>query len=173
MPQIHQLIRSNRRSVCLIVTEQAELVIRAPHRLPEARILRFVEQKRRWIERKMREMSERPKSKVVSQEEAGSYRELAKQIIPQRVKHYADLTGLLPRSVKISNARKRWGSCSAKGTINISWRLVLAPPEAIDYVVVHELVHLVERNHSQRFWRRVAEILPDFKACRKYLKQFT
>ncbi|MBU0686526.1 MAG: M48 family metallopeptidase [Candidatus Margulisbacteria bacterium] len=74
--------------------------------------------------------------------------------------------------VKVSSAKKRWGSCTSKGTINLSWRLVLTPPEVIDYVVVHELVHLVEPNHSKRFWQRVAEIMPGYQAQRKRLREF-
>ncbi|MEE8638122.1 MAG: M48 family metallopeptidase [Candidatus Margulisiibacteriota bacterium] len=165
-----KLIRSNRRSVCLIVTEKAELVIRAPHRFPEARILRFVEQKRRWIERKIAEISSRPRRLVLSQAEKQAWRELARNRIPERCKYFSDLTGLRPRSIRITEANKRWGSCGARGGLNFSWRLILAPPEVIDYVIVHELVHLVERNHSKHFWRRVAEVLPDYKIHRRWLK---
>lgn len=172
MPKISQLIRSHRRSVSLIVTKEAELIIRAPHQLPEAHILKFVEQKKDWIERKIKEMANRPRPLTLTQTQQQAYRELAKKIIPQRVKYFSELTGLSPKLVKISNAKKRWGSCTSKGTINLSWRLVLTPPEVIDYVVVHELVHLVEPNHSKRFWRRVAEIIPGYQAQRKQLREF-
>ena len=168
--KIHQLIRCKRRSLALIVTEDAKLVIRAPHRLPHAHILRFVEQKRRWIENKIAEISSRPKALPLSPEQKDAYRELAARIIPARVKYYSDLTGLRPKKVRISNARKRWGSCSAKGTINISWRLVQHSQEVIDYVVVHELVHLAERNHGKRFWQRVAEVIPEHHSLRRRLR---
>ncbi|MFH1683961.1 MAG: YgjP-like metallopeptidase domain-containing protein [Candidatus Margulisiibacteriota bacterium] len=171
MTEIHQLIRSKRRSLALIVTDEAKLVIRAPHRLSEEQILNFVGQKRKWIERKIAEISNRPRPRLLSEDEKDSYRRLACRIIPERVKYYSELTGLQPGLVKISNARKRWGSCGSKGTINISWRLMLMPAEVIDYVVVHELVHLVERNHSRRFWRRVAEIIPDYKLHRRWLRR--
>jgi predicted metal-dependent hydrolase len=168
--EIHRLLRSKRRSVALIVTEEAKLVIRAPHRLPERYILRFVEQKRSWINKKIAEISSRPKTAPLSKEQEAVYQGLAEKVIPARVKHYSALTGLRPNKVRISNAGKRWGSCSAKGTINISWRLLQFPQEVIDYVVVHELVHLVERNHGKKFWQRVEEIIPDHRALRQQLR---
>ncbi len=156
-------------------------MVRAPHKLPEARILRFVEQKqrwmlvrrllKRWIKRKIAEISSRPKALPLTQAQEQFYRALAEKVIPQRVKYYSELTGLRPNKVRISNAGKRWGSCSAKGTINIAWRLVQFPQEVVDYVVVHELAHLAERNHGIRFWSRVKEIVPQYKAHRRWLRQ--
>ena len=169
--QIHQLVLSRRRSLALVITAEAKLVVRAPRRLPEKDIYIFIEQKRSWIEKKIAEVSTRPKPKQLSGNEQKSYYQLAKKVIPERVKYYSDLTGLKPKAVKISRARKRWGSCGAKGTINVSWRLALVPQEVMDYVVVHELAHLVERNHGKRFWQRVAEISPNYRACRKWLRR--
>ena len=171
MPQIHQLIRSRRKSLALVVTEDAKLIIRAPHCLPERDIHIFIEQKRSWIERKLTEISARPKPPVMSEEEKINYCKLAQQRIPERVKYYSELAGLQPRSVRISKAKKRWGSCGSKGTLNFAWRLVLAPLEVIDYVVVHELVHLVERNHGRKFWKKVSEIIPGYKVYRKWLRK--
>ncbi|MFC1568317.1 M48 family metallopeptidase [Candidatus Margulisiibacteriota bacterium] len=168
--QPFQLIRSRRRSLALIVTQDAKLVIRAPHRLPEIDIHKFVRAKRRWIARKMAQAASRPRLPVLTPAQEQDSRELAKKIIPQRVKYYSEMTGLKPACVRISSARKRWGSCGAKGTLNFAWRLVLAPPPVIDYVVVHELVHLVERDHSRRFWSRVGEVMPDYKVQRRWLR---
>ena len=81
------------------------------------------------------------------------------------------LVGKAPQQVRITSAKTRWGSCSAKGGLNFSWRLLCAPPEAMDYVVVHELAHLIEFNHSSRFWAIVEGILPDYKARRQSLKE--
>ena len=86
------------------------------------------------------------------------------------MERFAPLVGKAPQQVRITSAKTRWGSCSAKGGLNFSWRLLLAPPEAVDYVVVHELAHLVEFNHSPRFWAIVKGILPDYKARRQSLK---
>jgi predicted metal-dependent hydrolase len=94
----------------------------------------------------------------------------AKLIISQRVTHYAFSIGLKHGRIGITNATKRWGSCSYRGNLNFAWRLVLAPIEAIDYVVVHELVHLEIKNHSKRFWIKVESIYPGYKVQRKWLR---
>jgi predicted metal-dependent hydrolase len=78
---------------------------------------------------------------------------------------------LKPVAIKITEARKRWGSCGSKGTLNFSWRLIMAPMEVIDYVIVHELAHIGQLNHSPTYWRKVAEILPDYKKREKWLKE--
>lgn len=94
-----------------------------------------------------------------------------KPFLPSAVERFAPLVGKAPQQVRITSAKTRWGSCSAKGGLNFSWRLLCAPPEAMDYVVVHELAHLIEFNHSSRFWAIVEGILPDYKARRQSLKE--
>lgn len=99
------------------------------------------------------------------------YRERACRIFTERVAKYADKIGYKYREIKISNARKRWGSCSGRNTLSFSWRLIMAPLEIIDYVVAHELVHIKEKNHSRKFWDKVALIYPNYKKSRKWLCQ--
>jgi predicted metal-dependent hydrolase len=98
------------------------------------------------------------------------YRNRAKHILTERVNVFASQYDLHYKGIKITSARTRWGSCSANGSLNFSWRLILAPMEAVDYVVVHELVHTVCHNHSKRFWKKVEEILPDYRERRKWLR---
>ena len=100
------------------------------------------------------------------------YRQQAKQWIVERVKHLAELHQLHYEKVKITSARTRWGSCSPKNTLSFSWRLMLTPPEVIEYVIIHELAHTVHHNHSKRFWKLVENLLPDYKARRKLLRQY-
>ena len=99
------------------------------------------------------------------------YRARAREILEDRVMHFALRMGLACRSVRITDAKERWGSCNAAGTLNFAWRLVMAPPPVIDYVIVHELTHLVEMNHSRRFWERLGRVLPDYVGRRKWLKE--
>ncbi|HMB25642.1 MAG: M48 family metallopeptidase [Chloroflexota bacterium] len=99
------------------------------------------------------------------------YRTQAKQILTERVKLYASQYGLQYKKIGITSARTRWGSCSANGSLNFSWRLILAPLAVVDYVVVHELVHTVHHNHSKRFWNKVETIMPDYKERRKWLQK--
>ena len=99
------------------------------------------------------------------------YRRLAKLYMTERVEHYAGMMDVSPTTVKINGAKTRWGSCSAKKTLNFSWRLVMANDAVIDYVAVHELAHITEMNHSARFWAIVTHILPDYKVRQKQLKE--
>ena len=98
------------------------------------------------------------------------YRQTAKTILPAKVANYAMHMNITPRAVKINNAKTRWGSCSSINNLNFSWRLVMADEAAIDYVVVHELAHIFEHNHSNRFWAIVAHMLPDYTVCQLRLK---
>jgi hypothetical protein len=99
------------------------------------------------------------------------YKKQSAHLIAERVSWYALKYGFAYQQVKITSAQKRWGSCSAKGTLCFTWRLVMAPPAEIDYVVVHELVHLVEKNHSKAFWAKVEAIMPEYKERRRWLRQ--
>ncbi|MDR3136784.1 MAG: M48 family metallopeptidase [Coriobacteriales bacterium] len=92
-------------------------------------------------------------------------------VITKRVKHFACVMGVCYTSVRVSHARRRWGSCGANNTLNFSWRLVLCPPEIIDYVVVHELCHVLQKNHSARFWDAVAAVMPDYRQRKLWLRQ--
>jgi predicted metal-dependent hydrolase len=98
------------------------------------------------------------------------YREQARQILSERVRLFADQHNLHYQKIRIGSARTRWGSCSSKGVLNFSWRLILTPLEIVDYVVVHELAHTLVHNHSQRFWKQVEKILPDYRERRKWLR---
>jgi predicted metal-dependent hydrolase len=99
------------------------------------------------------------------------YREQARQVLDERVRFYASQHGFEYKKIGITSARTRWGSCSASGSLNFSWRLIMAPLEIVDYVVVHELVHTVVHNHSRQFWQRVEMILPDYKERRMWLRK--
>lgn len=99
------------------------------------------------------------------------YKTQALTVFTERVSHYATLHKFEPKQVKVNSARTRWGSCTSTGTINFTWRLVMAPVEVIDYVVLHELAHLKIKNHSPRFWKLVESLCPEFKRHRKWLRE--
>ena len=100
------------------------------------------------------------------------YRLLAKRELTFRALHFSKQMNVIPVAVKINNAKTRWGSCSTKKSLNFSWRLIMSDSEVVDYVVVHELAHLIEMNHSDRFWAIVESILPDYPIRKKRLKEF-
>lgn len=99
------------------------------------------------------------------------YKTQAKTVFNERVAQLAKRYGFSYRQVKINSARTRWGSCTSKNNLNFTWRLVLAPSDVIDYVVIHELVHTVTKNHSPRYWERVKQIMPDYRRHVKWLKE--
>lgn len=98
------------------------------------------------------------------------YKAYALEILTERVKGYAVRYQFVPGRIRISSARTRWGSCSSSGTLSFTWRLVMAPLEVVDYVVIHELVHLKVKNHSKTFWDHVAALMPDYKRHVAWLK---
>jgi len=100
------------------------------------------------------------------------YRQQARRVIEARAAFFAEKHQLHYKKIRITSARTRWGSCSTRGTLSFSWRLVLTPPDVIDYVVVHELAHTVHHNHSKRFWKLVENLLPDYKERRKQLREY-
>lgn len=107
----------------------------------------------------------------VKQVLANFYRGRAREYLTDRVDHYAECMGVDYENLELRNQRTRWGSCSTAGTISLNWRLVMAPPEVIDYLVVHELAHLTEQHHGRAFWRRVREHVPDYKESAQWLEE--
>lgn len=101
------------------------------------------------------------------------YRKEAKRILTERVKIVSNYVGSEPRSIKFSDAKNRWGSCSANRVISLNWRLVLLPTRIVDYVIVHELSHIEHMDHSERFWKSVSNVIPDFGILRKDLRGFS
>ncbi|MCX8159709.1 MAG: M48 family metallopeptidase, partial [Candidatus Saccharicenans sp.] len=100
------------------------------------------------------------------------YRQKALAYLSHRTRQLAELNGFRFARFRLSSAKTRWGSCSARGTVSLTWRLIMAPPEIIDYVIIHELAHTREKNHSRNFWELVEEQLPDYRERRRWLKKF-
>ena len=168
----YELIRSDRRTVALEITEDARLVIRAPRRCPASYIKSFVESKSGWIDSHMEKQRLRAEKRVpVSEKEAEELFARAKAEIPPLVAKYAAVMGLRPSSIKITGAEKRFGSCSPKNSLCFSYRLMDYPKEAVEYVVVHELAHIVHRNHGKAFYVLIGSVMPDYKERDKLLKK--
>ena len=99
------------------------------------------------------------------------YKIQAFDYINQKTGYYAQMQGLKYGSIKVNDAKTRWGSCGYKDTLNFTWRLIMAPKRVVDYVIVHELMHLKQKNHSEKFWSEVAKIIPDYKQDELWLKK--
>ncbi len=169
----YELIRSSRCTLGLEIAADLRVVVRAPHRCSKREIERFVASHEGWIARHLvtqRERAAAAAARQVTPEEEARLRALAAEIIPQRVAYYSTLMGLVPTGVRITGAEKRFGSCSGKNSLCFSWRLMQYPPEAIDYVVVHELAHIRHHNHSAAFHALVAKYLPDHRERRALLR---
>ena len=170
-----ELVRSRRKTLALHITADGKVQVRAPLRTPRPVIRLFVEQHRDWIEthlaarqEKLREAAELG---TLSPAELEDLKKRAKKVIPARAAYYAPLVGVSYGRVSIRTQRSRWGSCSGKGNLNFNCLLMLAPAEVLDYVVVHELCHRLEMNHSPRFWAQVERVCPDWKASRRWLRE--
>ncbi len=169
-----KIIKSKRKTISIEITTDAEVIVRAPKRMSDKAIRAFVEEKRSFIDKNIDKMQARKESLAgihhITDEE---YEELllnAKRVIPERVKYYAPLVGVEYGRITIRNQRTRWGSCSAKGNLNFNVALMRTPIEVLDYVVVHELCHRLEMNHSSRFWENVERVIPEYKTYKKWLK---
>lgn len=182
----YQLIRSARKTVAIQITREGAIVVRAPRRCPQTFIDAFVMEKQAWIQRKQQE---RERKEAERQQEQGSgrrdgaafllprtpqeeavYRAQAAEVFERKAAYYAARMGVTYNRIAIRDQKTRWGSCSSKGNLNFNWRLVLAPVPVLDYVVIHELAHRREMNHSARFWDIVREMMPDYQTHRRWLR---
>lgn len=171
------VIKTNRRTISLQIDENLNIIVRAPLRMKDWEIQKLLQEKSGWIEKHMCKQLERQKEleqgteKVLTAEEIRTLADDAKRYLPERVRLYADQMNVQYGRITIRNQRTRWGSCSVKGNLNFNCLLMLMPPEVIDYVVVHELCHRKEMNHSPKFWQEVEKVLPDYKTPKKWLKE--
>lgn len=211
-----KLIRSKRKTMALIINDEAKLIVRAPLKSKINDIQQFVERNQNWIINKKQEVEIKLSLKPVYRFEEGEmfpylgnnyplrlkenaeyafyfknnefilnrafshkakqalimwYKKVAIKLFNERASFIAANYNFQYKKIKLSNADRRWGSCSSKGTINLSWKLILAPLEIIDYVIAHELSHLIEMNHSKRFWQIVNNIIPYHREARRWLRK--
>lgn len=171
----YKIIRSRRRTISIEITDDAGILVRAPMRAPRYEIERFIAEKQDWIGKHVSKIRKRNEKAAaigsIGRDEIAALRREALRVIPQKVSYYADVIGVTYGHITIRNQKTVWGSCSAKGNLNFNCLLMKAPERVQDYVVVHELCHRKEMNHSKRFWELVASVMPDHKLCRKWLKE--
>lgn len=168
----YELIRSDRRTLAVEIGEGGRVIVRAPRMLPVRKIERFLTSREDWITAHA-EMQRRREEKHGEPDDEERLRLIAaaKAEIPPKVERYAEIMGLSYTGIRITGARTRFGSCSPKNSLCFSWRLMQYPEEAVDYVVVHELAHIVHKNHGPRFYALVESVMPDWKRRRAMLKE--
>lgn len=171
------VIRSNRKTVAIQVNSNLSVTVRAPRSASEKDIEEILKKKEAWISKhiekikKTKERLEAESTEKLTREKVIALAEEALKVIPERVEYFAKVIGVTYGKITIRNQKTRWGSCSSKGNLNFNCLLMLAPSEVLDYVVVHELCHRKQMNHSKAFWLEVEKVLPNYKEVRKWLKE--
>ena len=168
-----EVIRSNRKTMAVEIRGN-KLIIRAPLHATNEDINRFMLKNKKWIDDHLAKAKAQEKAKEgihkLTQEEIHALANRALEVIPERVAHYAPLVGVTYGRITIRRQKSRWGSCSSKGNLNFNCLLMLTPPEVIDSVVVHELCHRKEMNHSEKFYAEVLRVYPKYHEYHQWLK---
>lgn len=171
------VIKSNRKTLAISIKEDLSVTVRAPRRASKAEIERILKEKEQWIQKHISLMKEKKsrldeiKENSLTDAELKELKAKAKLIIPERVAAFSKIIGVDYGRISIRCQKTRWGSCSSKGNLNFNCLLMLAPPEVVDYVVVHELCHRKEMNHSKAFWSEVEKVIPNYKVYLRWLKE--
>ena len=209
--------RSNRKTLSLSILKDGQIVIKAPLKMSDDAIEKFVFEKQHWIRQKLayiehnkekfdevmnlkkfllfgneytlklanikkietsnNEMSiyvpnNIPEDKVF-QKLKNWYKKIAKNILEERLNYICGIIKLKPNNFRISDSKGRWGACNSRGSISFNFRVVMLPPAVIDYVIVHELCHLIEMNHSKKFWDLVNSFLPNTNSLKQKIKEYS
>ena len=165
----YQIIRSDRKTISIQIQPDGTVVVRCPRRMKAADIRTFVTSKSEWITKHLSQRRTAPAS-ILSEQEIEILREKTRQLVVDRAAYYAPIIRVRYNRIAIRTQHTRWGSCSSKGNLNFNCLLALVPDDVLDYVVVHELCHLKQMNHSDAFWAEVRKTLPDYRKSKEWLK---
>ena len=168
-----EIIYSDRKTAAIQVTKDLRVLVRSPKGVPEAELLAIAEKNRGWIEKQLEIQKRRNEARTayeLTEPDVEALKAKAREIIPPKVEYYSKLMGVKPKSVKITSAHSRFGSCSGQNGICFSYILMRYPEEAIDYVVVHELAHIKHHNHGRSFYALIGKYMPDYKEREKLLR---
>lgn len=175
----YTIVRSKRKSIGFQVKAGGEIIVKLPKHLPASAAIPVIDEHADWIYKAWLRQKDKQDMTQAREDEKNDprlaylekkYRNAARQYIYERVEYYLPYTGGNYTSIRIGDQKTRWGSCSSNKTLSFSWRLMLAPPRVLDYVVIHELCHLTHMDHSREFWALVASVDPDYKEHRQWLK---
>ena len=171
-----RIIRSSRKTISMQMLSADQAEVRAPLHMPVRDIEAFIQKNEKWLEKQAARMREAQaamgESAPLTPEEIRALARQAVQILPGRLQYFAPRVGVDYGRVTVRCQKTKWGSCSAQGNLNCNCLLMLCPPEVLDYIVVHELCHRRELNHSPRFWAEVERVMPDYRKHRDWLKAY-
>lgn len=159
------------RRLRLAVYCDGNFVVTAPRRLPHYRIEEFISVKAAWVLKKIAYFKEFPSTflNTNSAQDFAQYKEEARSLATARLNYFNQFYGFSYNRIRIAKQKTRWGSCSRKGNLNFNYKIALLPADLADYIIVHELCHLGQFNHSDKFWNLVAKMFPDYQEKRKAL----
>ncbi|MBR5422588.1 MAG: M48 family metallopeptidase [Clostridia bacterium] len=170
----YTVVRSDRKTSAIQITSEG-VFVRVPKKSTDAEVKRLVESHRKWLEKHLAKQEKAHKAMEgitpLTAEEFRALADKALKYIPERTAYWAKIMGVSYGRITIRSQRTKWGSCSAKKNLNFNCLLMLAPPEAIDSVIVHELAHLKEMNHSPRFYAAVKAVFPEYDKWNGWLKE--
>jgi predicted metal-dependent hydrolase len=170
-----EIIRSNRKTLSLEIKKDLRVIVRAPITTPHRRIEEFLKEKSGWLEKNLKLMKERLEKRnlmpSLTEEDIKKAKKLAKKIIPKKVSEFAKIIGVTFGGVSIRLQKTKWGSCTQKGNLNFNCLLVFCPEEVLNYVIIHELCHIKQLNHSKAFWAEVEKHCKNYKELQKWLKK--
>ena len=168
----YQWIRSRRKTIAIQIDQNGQVILRTPYGITKRQAEKFLDEKKDWILKNIRQVENRKTDQImISEAQRREGIERAKRIFTARTAYFALRMDAAYGRITIREQKTRWGSCSSKGNLNFNWKLVLLAPELLDYVVVHELAHRREMNHSKNFWKIVEAELPDYRERRRRLKE--
>ncbi len=173
-PKEYEIIYSYRGSIAIEVTRRGEVTVRAPKDTPRSDIEQFLIKKQKWILKHLKNAMENPlppSPPPLSDSERRRYMEAAREIFTRKTAYYASIMGVTYGRISIREQKTCWGTCSSDGNLSYNWRIILAPENVVDYIVVHELAHRKVHNHTPEFYRVVETVLPDYKKEQKWLKE--
>ncbi len=177
----YRFVRSSRKTLSVEIGPKG-LTVKAPFSASRRDVEAFLRKRPHWVlahydamQEKMEKLSQQNGNSHLSESQKEAlekrYRNLARECITKRASYYAAQLGVTYSSIRIAEQKTRWGSCSSRGTLSFHWRLILAPPAVMDYVVVHEVCHLIHMDHSPDFWAEVESLMPDYKVYKTWLKK--
>lgn len=159
----YSIIRTDRKSMAIEIRRNGDIVVRIPNQVSDDAANGFVMQHRQKVLYSLRKLQAGPKPTVLSPQQINVLKQQARELLPQKAAYYAGLLKVEPKHIKITSAKTRFGSCSASKGICFSYLLMQYPQAAIDYVVLHEVAHIVHHNHSKQFYDLISQYMPDYK----------
>lgn len=168
----YTLKRSSRRSIAVQIKSDGSVIVRTNYNTPLYRIEKFLAEKSEWIAKNTAKIRSANLAPAFSEDEIKGFIKTAKEILPEKVARLAEQIGVSYSKITVKRARTVWGSCSVRGNLNFNCLIVAIPEDVADYVIIHELCHRKQMNHSRAFWSLVATYCPNYKARRKWLKTY-